>query len=732
MTMLKIPKFLALFCVPAAVAATTPAIAETARTIIVMDGSGSMWGQIDGRTKLEIARETVSQVLTTIPAEQELGLMAYGHREKGNCSDIELVVPPAPSTGQQIAESVSSMRFLGKTPLSESVRQAAEALKYSESAATVVLVTDGLETCNADPCALGRELEASGLNFTAHVIGFGLSQEEGAQVACLAEETGGKYLQAADATDLATALRETVSLEPPAETTPAPAPKVVQTAQLNAVETAAAGSRIAVSWTGPRSDYDYIRLFDAEGNWVAEAAVGEEDPLELQLPWLTGQFSLAYVLESEAISETRPLALTPAPVSITAPDTAQAGSEVTVTWVGPAAFLDNIQLLNADTSERLGYDYTDGKDSMVWTMPDAVGNYNFAYVFRDSEIIYTTPVSVVEEPATLEAPLSVVPVTFTGEGTDELELNVTWSATPSLGQNIPAEAWAMQEGTLGPVSADFLPGVYDVRGEAGDIVFAGQVTVTPEGPNEFIIPVSSELSPAGPDALPVGVTFTGPYMGTFRQWAAFDLGSPDGTTMISDGLINTEWSIELQPSQWLITATADGATGPGLAAVVSVSSAGTVEIDQPRFGVSPITDGGMFHRKCDGEIPCSINDEISGIRLILLPGWKMQDPYPLTTAAGVSSPLQSTLFSFSNKNDPLVALNPRQRDASLGPCEQVAAGELCRLSELTEEEMSGYRAIAFTVQSATIAAPEAVIDGERLNLDPETAIELRNRLLGQP
>ena len=189
----------------------SPALAEAPRSIIVMDGSGSMWGQIDGRAKLEIARETVATVLGGIPVDQELGLMAYGHREKGNCSDIELIVSPAPGTGAEIAAQVAKMRFLGKTPLSESVRQAAEALRYGETAATVVLVTDGLETCDADPCALARELEATGLNFTAHVIGFGLSGAEGAQVACLATETGGQYLQASDARGLADALAATVS-----------------------------------------------------------------------------------------------------------------------------------------------------------------------------------------------------------------------------------------------------------------------------------------------------------------------------------------------------------------------------------------------------------------------------------------------------------------------------------------------------------------------------------------
>ncbi|MBW8369313.1 MAG: VWA domain-containing protein, partial [Arenimonas sp.] len=177
-------------------AIATPAFAQEAkpaRTLIVMDGSGSMWGQIDGRPKLEIARETVADVVSKLPANQTLGLVAYGHRRKGDCKDIELMVPPAPGTSAQVLDAVNRMRFLGMTPLSEAVKQAAEALRYTEEAATVVLVTDGLETCAADPCALATELENSGVNFTAHVIGLGLTPAAGAKVAWLAANTGGGY-----------------------------------------------------------------------------------------------------------------------------------------------------------------------------------------------------------------------------------------------------------------------------------------------------------------------------------------------------------------------------------------------------------------------------------------------------------------------------------------------------------------------------------------------------------
>lgn len=195
------------------------------RTIIVLDASGSMWGQIDGKPKLEIAREALRTVLKTVPADAELGLMAYGHREKGSCTDIELVVPPAAGSASAITAAADGMKFLGKTPLSAAVKQAAEDLKYTEEKATVILITDGLETCNADPCALGKELKQSGVDFTAHVVGFGLTAEEGRQVACLAENTGGKYIQASDAKALEEALVQTVAAPPAPAPAPTPAPE---------------------------------------------------------------------------------------------------------------------------------------------------------------------------------------------------------------------------------------------------------------------------------------------------------------------------------------------------------------------------------------------------------------------------------------------------------------------------------------------------------------------------
>lgn len=208
-----------------AVLALMVPVTAAERAIIVLDGSGSMWAQIDGEARITIARDTLSEVLSTMPDDLELGLMTYGHREKGNCGDIEMLVAPAAGTAGAINTAAAKINPKGMTPLSDAVRLAAEELRYTEDKATVILITDGLETCEVDVCALGMELENQGIDFTAHVLGFGLSDEEGRQVACLAENTGGKYLSAEDGDALVDALTTTVAEVAEAAPVPAPEPE---------------------------------------------------------------------------------------------------------------------------------------------------------------------------------------------------------------------------------------------------------------------------------------------------------------------------------------------------------------------------------------------------------------------------------------------------------------------------------------------------------------------------
>lgn len=251
--------------------------AAPGRAMIVFDGSGSMWGRIDGTAKIVTARETLSRVVGGFPKNLEVGLIAYGHNRKGDCTDIETLVPVGPAAAQagRLVASVRALQPKGKTPLTEAVRRAARELRFQEDKATVILVTDGIETCEADPCAVASELESLGIDFTTHVIGFGLNEEEGRQVACLADNTGGIYLRAQNADALADALQKTVTLAPPAAPSAPAVPEPALAKNLAASVTLEDGAP-------PLTDADGVRVF-----WTAIPADGGAEIRLLARPRIT-------------------------------------------------------------------------------------------------------------------------------------------------------------------------------------------------------------------------------------------------------------------------------------------------------------------------------------------------------------------------------------------------------------------------------------------------------------
>ncbi|HUR43596.1 MAG TPA: VWA domain-containing protein, partial [Aestuariivirga sp.] len=195
---------------------------EAQRVILVLDASGSMWGQIGGKTKMDIAKEVVGKVVANWKPADELGLVAYGHRKKGACDDIEVLREPGPLDAESYMDAVNGLNPMGKTPMTQAIRIAAEALKFTERKATVILVSDGIETCDPDPCAVAAELEKLGVGLTVHTVGFGLDDKGAvAQLQCLAEKTGGISIVAENADELEKALTKTV--ETTVETPPEPA-----------------------------------------------------------------------------------------------------------------------------------------------------------------------------------------------------------------------------------------------------------------------------------------------------------------------------------------------------------------------------------------------------------------------------------------------------------------------------------------------------------------------------
>lgn len=210
--------------------AITPAMASedcTEDAMVVFDGSGSMaetgFNRLDEPRIFE-ARRAVAEAMPDIAAVRRLGLIVYGPGGADECSGLDLRFAPIPDAAPRIIGAVDTLQPGGDTALTEAVRMAAEVLDYRERPGTVVLVTDGKETCGGAPCQLAADLAGDAADLTLHVIGFkvrgdffGWGEEGGAAYTeaetvsrCLADWTGGLYVRAETLEELIAALRKTM------------------------------------------------------------------------------------------------------------------------------------------------------------------------------------------------------------------------------------------------------------------------------------------------------------------------------------------------------------------------------------------------------------------------------------------------------------------------------------------------------------------------------------------
>ena len=373
----------------------TAADPSRASTILVFDVSNSMWGQIDGRAKIEIAREVIGDLLYDWDPEVDLGLVAYGHRRAGDCRDIQEVIPVGPVDPASFSDIVNSLVPRGKTPLTDAVREAAEILNYRDSRATVILVSDGIESCRADPCALARELERGGIDFTAHVIGFDVGRiKDQRQLSCLADDTGGQYLTADSAGELLSALRTIVAPPPPM------------------LRLEAAEAEYGPAINDPSIRWTVIDLGSEEAILGGEAMAAPELDVEAGRYLARAEFgggvgTIEFDYSGDA-DELKRVVLEFAPLAtLDGPAEVEAGSSFTVDWTGPEMKGDFIAIVEADANEgKAGnYAYTRNGSPAEIRAPDTLGPHELRYVAAQGrETVARRAIMVVAAAATLEAP----------------------------------------------------------------------------------------------------------------------------------------------------------------------------------------------------------------------------------------------------------------------------------------------------------------------------------------
>ena len=191
--------------------------------LIILDCSLSMEDKIRGRRKIDVAKEVINKVIAQLPGNVHVGLRAYGHKRNqfksllgfDECEVSDLLVPIGTGNRNQIHSALSGLDAIGWTPICYSIGQSVEHdFVGLPGKKRIILVSDGMETCNGSPCEFAVDLVKKDVNVAIDVIGFDLSSDPEAisQLRCAALVTNGKFYTADNPEDFLRSLQDSFSV----------------------------------------------------------------------------------------------------------------------------------------------------------------------------------------------------------------------------------------------------------------------------------------------------------------------------------------------------------------------------------------------------------------------------------------------------------------------------------------------------------------------------------------
>ena len=186
---------------------------DAGAAIIVLDGSGSMGGPLEGQkdVKFDMASRALLHLLPMAAPQSRTGLVTFGNRRKGDCGDADVVIAPASANLDQFTSVFSRIGPTGKGPLVLGVREAAKALP-PDAPGTLIVIHDDADNCRQDVCAAASDLANITPKVTVHVISISLDTATSEKMSCLATATGGQLFEARDAASVESSLAEALRL----------------------------------------------------------------------------------------------------------------------------------------------------------------------------------------------------------------------------------------------------------------------------------------------------------------------------------------------------------------------------------------------------------------------------------------------------------------------------------------------------------------------------------------
>src|SRR5262245_13282536 len=247
-----------LACVLLIIAIAARSSAQETRSIaLILDASGSMNAKLStGGTRIEAAQAAVVAFIRKLDPATRIAYRVYGHQsptKARNCKDTDLLVGfgTVAANRDAILARTASVKAQGYTPITYVLQLAAADIAKEPGTRTIVLVSDGKETCAGDPCAAARALAAGDARLVIHTIGFNVDAAARYELQCIARVARGSYSDATGAADLGARLGEVAAAkEPPQVTTTKTAIQLPRTGRLEIKQADLRGHNVTEAESG--------------------------------------------------------------------------------------------------------------------------------------------------------------------------------------------------------------------------------------------------------------------------------------------------------------------------------------------------------------------------------------------------------------------------------------------------------------------------------------------------
>lgn len=208
---------------PSSVAYTPTAIKAVTNIEVLVDGSGSMNAILMSGSKLELLKKTLKDLATqSFPAETRhfLGLRVYGAGAPLNdkkCDDSALLQAIKPIDASSWGAAVDKLTAQGMAPLTYAMEQAGEDFPTASADADnlLIVVADGTDSCQMDPCSAALKLHQSAKKIIIHVVGFDLDQTAQSALTCISKSADGQFYLARNEYELRNALDQAMNANYP-------------------------------------------------------------------------------------------------------------------------------------------------------------------------------------------------------------------------------------------------------------------------------------------------------------------------------------------------------------------------------------------------------------------------------------------------------------------------------------------------------------------------------------